>query len=215
VNGIGYDTWASQLLAANPVAGRAEIDAGTVLGLGSGANPHQWYSPASVRRIAAAITGALTRLDPAGATYFAARRRAFESLLLRPYDRLLAAIRRRFADVPVGYSESIFAPLGSALGLELLTPPGFAKAIAEGTDVSAGDEATVERQAGEHQIAVWVFNSQNVTPDVQRATAEARAANIPVVTITETLSPASDSFEQWQVAQLRRLRAALHAATGR
>ena len=43
----------------------------------------------------------------------------------------------------------------------------------------------------------------------------ARAAGIPTVTVTETLSPASASFQQWQVAQLTRLQAALHQATGR
>jgi zinc/manganese transport system substrate-binding protein len=43
----------------------------------------------------------------------------------------------------------------------------------------------------------------------------ARAAHIPITTITETLSPPSDTFEQWQAAQLASLRAALHRATGR
>jgi zinc/manganese transport system substrate-binding protein len=43
----------------------------------------------------------------------------------------------------------------------------------------------------------------------------ARAARIPIATLTETLSPASASFEQWQVAELERLRSALHEATGR
>ena len=43
----------------------------------------------------------------------------------------------------------------------------------------------------------------------------ALAARIPVTTITETLAPASDTFEQWQVAELQRLKRALHQATGR
>jgi zinc/manganese transport system substrate-binding protein len=43
----------------------------------------------------------------------------------------------------------------------------------------------------------------------------ARNAHIPIATVTETLSPASNSFEQWQVAELERLRNALHEATGR
>ena len=59
VNGIGYDRWASQLLAANPSRGRVVVDAGDVLGLGDGDNPHQWYSPSSVRRVADAIAAAL------------------------------------------------------------------------------------------------------------------------------------------------------------
>jgi len=60
-----------------------------------------------------------------------------------------------------------------------------------------------------------VFNSQNVTPDVQRVNEIARAKGIPIATVTETLSPASASFEQWQVAQLERIETALHDATGR
>ena len=50
VNGIGYDKWASQLLAANPVSGRTVLDVGDVLGLKEGDNPHQWYSPPRCRR---------------------------------------------------------------------------------------------------------------------------------------------------------------------
>ena len=60
-----------------------------------------------------------------------------------------------------------------------------------------------------------MFNSQNSTPDVARFTEEARKQGIPVTTITETLVPASATFEQWQVAELKALEAALHAATGR
>ena len=74
VNGIGYDQWARQGLAATTPAGRARRRARP--GLGTGASPHQWYAPASVGRIADAITADYTRLDPAGAAYYAERRRA-------------------------------------------------------------------------------------------------------------------------------------------
>ena len=61
---------------------------------------------------------------------------------------------------------------------------------------------------------MWVFNSQNVTPDVQRVNEIARAKGIPIATVTETLSPAPYSFEQWQVGELEGLAKALHEATG-
>jgi zinc/manganese transport system substrate-binding protein len=115
----------------------------------------------------------------------------------------------------VGASESIFALQAPALGLDLITPPGFMKAVSEGTEVTAQDTVATERQLADHRIKVWVYNSQNVTPEIQRLNRAARAARIPAVTVTETLSPASDSFQQWQVAQLTRLQAALHRATGR
>jgi zinc/manganese transport system substrate-binding protein len=215
VNGIGYDGWASKLLAANPVSGRVTLDVGDLLGLQDGDNPHQWYSPSSVTRVVHAIVAAYGKLDPADRGYFAAQERHFETVSLARYNRLRAQIRTRFAGVPVGYSESIFQPLGQDLHLRLLTPASFAKAVAEGTDVSAKDKQTVDAQAQRHQIKVWIYNSQNATPDVQQINAIARARKIPIATVTETLSPASDTFEQWQVAELQGLIRALHQATGR
>jgi zinc/manganese transport system substrate-binding protein len=215
VNGTGYDTWASKLLAANPSSTRVTLDVGDLLGLKEGDNPHQWYSPSSVQRVIAEIVADYKRLDPADASYFERRRAAFESAGLAEYNRLRRQIRARYAGVPVGYSESVFQPLGQDLGLRLLTPYSFAKAIAEGTDVSAADKQAVDGQAQRRSIELWVYNSQNATPDVQRVNQLARAARIPVTTITETLSPASATFEQWQDAQLRNLIAALHEATGR
>jgi zinc/manganese transport system substrate-binding protein len=215
VNGIGYDGWASKLLAANPSGGRVVLDVGVLLGSKQGENPHQWYAPASVQRVVAQIVTDYKRADPADAAYFDQRQRAFETDGLAEYERLLGEIRSRYAGVPVGYSESIFSPLGQSLGLKLMTPYSFAKAIAEGSDVSAQDKQTVDRQAETHAIKVWIYNSQNATPDVQRVNQLAGAAHIPITTISETLAPASATFEQWQSAQLRRLMAALHQATGR
>jgi zinc/manganese transport system substrate-binding protein len=215
VNGIGYDEWASHLLAADPSSGRTVLDVGKLLGLERGENPHQWYSPAHVRTVIARITADYDKLRPADASYFDGRRKEFESRELARYRVLIGQIRARYRGVPVGYSESIFQPLGQALGLTLLTPYSFAKAIAEGAEVTARDRQVVDGQAQLGQIKVWVLNSQNIAPDVQRVDQLARAAHIPIVTLTETLSPASASFEQWQVAQLERLERALHAATGR
>ncbi len=215
LNGIGYDQWASRLLDANPVGARLVLNAGDALGLKEGDNPHQWYSPASVHRVIDQIVADYDRLEPQDASYFAARKRAFETVALASYEQLLREIRSRYAGVPVGYSESIFQPLGEDLGLALKTPYSFAKAIAEGSEVSAHDKQTVDSQAQNRQIKVWVLNSQNVTPDVQRVNEIARAAHIPIATVTETLAPASFSFQQWQVAELEGLKRALAQACPR
>jgi zinc/manganese transport system substrate-binding protein len=215
VNGLGYDSWASRLLAADSAEGRVVLDVGRLLGLHEGANPHRWYFPADVRAVIAQIAADYNRLDPRDAAYFAARRKAYETVALARYDRLREQIRRRYAGVPVGYSESVFQGLGEDLGLRLITPRGFVKAIAEGTEVSARDKQTVDEQAEARKIAVWVFNSQNVTPDVRRVNEIARAHRIPIATVTETLSPQSATFQRWQSSQLEELKRALHAATGR
>jgi zinc/manganese transport system substrate-binding protein len=214
-NGVGYDEWAQQLLQASSSAGRVVLNVGKLLRLPGGANPHRWYFPANVLAVARQIDADYRRLDPADGAYFASRQSEFERAGLARYDALRHEIRARYSGVAVGYSESIFQGLGEDLGLRLLTPYSFVKAIAEGTDVTAGDKETVDAQARRHLISVWVYNSQNVTPDVLRVNQIVRRAHIPIATVTETLAPASASFQQWQVGELEALLRALHAATGR
>jgi zinc/manganese transport system substrate-binding protein len=215
VNGVGYDPWAPKLLAASPASGRILLTVGDLFGLKEGDNPHRWYSPADIEAVAGAITADLKKLDPKDASYFAQQLTSFETNDLAQYHALIAQIKSRYSGVPVGASESIFALLAPGLGVDLLTPYSFMKAISEGTEVSAQDTLTTQRQITSHQIKVWIYNSQNATPGIQHLNALARAAHIPIATITETLDPPSYSFEQWQVAQLQRIEQALHLATGR
>jgi zinc/manganese transport system substrate-binding protein len=215
VNGVGYDPWAGKLISANPVHGRVVLTVGDLVGIKPGGNPHRWYSPTDVQKVIGQIVRDYTKLDPKDAGYFAQQQARFETRALAQYKRLIATIKRTYDGVPVGASESIFAPLAQALGLKLLTPGSFLKAISEGTEPAAADKTTIDRQIARKQIKVWVFDSQNSTPDVQRITDAARKKGIPVTTITETLTPASASFQGWQSRQLETLAAALAKATAR
>jgi zinc/manganese transport system substrate-binding protein len=215
VNGVGYDTWATRLLAANPRAARTDLTVGELVGVPSNGNPHRWYSPADVRAVIDAVTADLKRLDPADAAYFDGRRTSLLTVGLKGYFDALAAIRARFAGTPVGASESVVAPLAEALGLQLLTPEAFLDAVSAGTDPTARDKATIDAQIAHHRIRVYVYNTQNATPDVQTQVSAARRAGIPLATVTETLTPAGATFQDWQVAQLRRLEQALATGTGR
>jgi zinc/manganese transport system substrate-binding protein len=214
VNGVGYDGWADKLLAASP-GKRTVIDIGDLVGAKAGANPHRWYNPANVQTFIKTLTSDLQKVDPNDATAYAAGLETFENQGLSSYNSLIALIKSKYSGTPVGASESIFAMLSPALGLNLITPPGFLKAISEGTDVSAADKTTIDRQIKTRQIKIYVYNSQNATPDVQAQLKECRASGIPTTTITETLTPAGASYEQWQTAQLRGIEAALAKATGR
>jgi zinc/manganese transport system substrate-binding protein len=213
VNGIGYDPWAPKLIAANPVHGRVVLTVGDLVGIKPGGNPHRWYSPSDVQKVVGEIVRDYSKLDPKDAAYFKQEQTVFETRGLARYRGLVTSIKRRYHRVPVGASESIFAPLAQALGLDLLTPASFLKAISEGTDPTAKDKTTVDSQIARRQIKVWVFNSQNSTPDVKRITDAARKQGIPVTTITETLTPSSATFEAWQSGQLQALQAALAKAT--
>lgn len=212
-NGIGYDPWMPKLVAADQ-GGQATIDVGNVLGVAAGGNPHRWYNPADVRRVISAITAQYTKLDPALKAYFDSQRTRFVTGSLKRYDETIAAIKAKYSGTPVGASESIFAMLAPSLGLNLITPSSFLKAISEGTDVTAADKQTIDSQIRNHMIKIYVYNSQNVTPDVRAQLAEAKAEGIPVTTITETLAPPADTYQAWQARQLLGIQAALARATG-
>jgi zinc/manganese transport system substrate-binding protein len=214
VNGVGYDPWAPKLLAANPSSSRVVLTVGRLVGVPDDGNPHRWYSPADVRQVIARITGDYQRIDPADSAYFAGLRQKFENTTLATYNSLIAGIRAKYAGTPIGASESIVTPLAQGLGLTMLTPETFLDAISEGSDPTAADKATIDRQIATKQIKVYVFNSQNSTPDVQAQVAAAKAAGIPVTTVTETLAPANATFQDWQVKELRGIQAALAQATG-
>jgi zinc/manganese transport system substrate-binding protein len=213
-NGIGYDPWVSKLIAADGPKDFQLVNVQRAVGVADGGNPHRWYNPTDVHTVVAAITAAYEAASPGDATYFADQQRTFETKALAQYTSLINQIKTRYAGTPVGASESIFAMMAPALGLNLMTPPTFLRAISEGTDPTSADKQTIDKQIKTHAIKVYVYNSQNATPDVQAQVDEAKAAGIPVTTITETLSPASATFQDWQVAQLTALQAALKTAKG-
>jgi zinc/manganese transport system substrate-binding protein len=213
INGVGYDTWATRLVAANPAPGRSVLTVGTLVGVAEGGNPHRWYNPDDVQKVVDQVTADYQKIDPADSVYFDQQRTAFRTTATSAYTAVIADIRAKYAGTPVGASESIFAMIAPALGLDLITPVGFLKAISEGTDPTAADKATIDEQIGGKKIKIYVYNSQNATPDIQAQIAEAKAVGIPVTTITETMTPANASWQQWQTAQLVALRDALAAAT--
>jgi zinc/manganese transport system substrate-binding protein len=212
-NGVGYDPWMRQLLDANPVSGRAELEIGAFLGKQNGDNPHFWYNPDDVTRVANQITTDLKHLDAADAAYFDELNRQFLTTGLQQYHDLISAIRQKYQGTPVGSTENIFAALAPALGLNLISPPDFMRAISEGIEPTAADKATFDQQIAQQQIKVLVYNKQNATPDTDALRAQAQQEGIPVVAITETPDPSTASFQAWQAAQLQALEQALAQAT--
>lgn len=215
VNGIGYDAWAGKLVAANPASGRTVLTVGDLVGVKDGGNPHQWYSPPNVRKVIDQITADYKKLDPADATFFDTQHSTVVNTNLKDYFGLVDQIKTTYGGTPVGASESIFAPLADAAGLKLLTPESFLTAISEGSAPTAADKVITDNQIKNKQIKVYVYNSQNATPDVKAQVDAAKAAGIVVATVTETLTPAGASFQDWQVSQLTALKQALAQATGK
>jgi zinc/manganese transport system substrate-binding protein len=211
-NGLGYDEFSAKLIATlhqKPVV----ITCGDVVGLNLGDNPHIWYHPAYVTRISQAITEALIQLRPMAADYFKAQGQAFAAAL-GPYHAMIADLKQRFGGTPIGATESAFVYMAEATGMQLISPPKFMQAVAEGTGPSVRDVALFHTQIQQKQIKVLIYNTQAVTNLATQLQSMAREVGIPVVGISETLVPAHDTFQAWQVRQLRLLWQALENSGG-
>jgi zinc/manganese transport system substrate-binding protein len=211
-NGLGYDEFSNKIIATltqKPVV----ITGGDVVGLKLGDNPHLWYSPDYVTRISRAITHTLKELRPPAATYFDAQAQEFATAL-GPYQALIEEIRRRFAGTPIGATETVFVYMAEAMGLNLISPPKFMQAVAEGTNPTVRDVATFHDQIRQKHMKVLVYNTQAVSNLTSQLRTLAQEVGIPVVGVTETLVPVHDSFQNWQVRQLRDLLTTLEYAHG-
>ena len=189
-NGAGYDDFVAQLLGATRHPGRDVVSVQDVLGAtGPDVNPHFWYDIPRVPEVARAIEAALARLEPRHASEFAAGLAAFDASL-RPVEAVIGQIRGRFPGAPVAYTERVPGYLLAAAGLRVLTPPGFAAAIEDGTDPSPDDTVAMDGLFTGHRVKVLLYNAQVVSAVTQHVRALARSCHIPVVGVTETMPPA-------------------------
>jgi zinc/manganese transport system substrate-binding protein len=212
LNGAGYDAWGKKLLDANPSPYRQVLDVAQTLGLKVGDNPHFWYSPAYVERVADSITARYKSIDPGAASFFDQKRTDFTAAL-QPYTAEIGNIRQKYSATPMGATESIFVYMASALGLTLTTPDAFMNAVAEGTDPAASAVVTFQNQISANQIKVLVYNDQTATAVTTNVKALAAARYIPSVGVSETLLPQNVTFQDWQLKQLKSLEAALSSTS--
>jgi zinc/manganese transport system substrate-binding protein len=91
LNGAGYDTWAADAVG-NLDRDPAVVTAADLTDGEDGDNPHLWYDPGLLPRMASAVTAALTKASPDAAERFRAQARAWEEQL-QPYTAELDALR--------------------------------------------------------------------------------------------------------------------------
>ena len=208
VNGIGYDDFMQHLLGASPNASRLVINVQLLLGLGSDANAHVWYDPGTMPAVAGATEAALAGLEPANAAYFAAREHAYLASLA-PLAAKIVELKARYSGAPVAFTEPVAGDLANAIGLQVLTPESFQRAIENGTDPAPADVAAERDLLTGKKVRALLFNSQVVTPLTQQIHDLAVANGIPVVGVAETLPPQYQTYQEWQLAQMNELEAAL------
>ena len=210
-NGIGYDGWMDKLLSAGSNPKRLVLNVGDLIGKKVGDNPHVWYSPDYVNRAAWQMEKDLESLDPGNAGYYQARFKTLQSSLAI-YQNNIALIKQRFGGAKVAATEDIFVYLSDAAGLDLISPPAFTEAVAEGNDPPAPSIVEFDDQLNNKEPVVLVYNQQTVTPLTENIKALAAKNGIAVVPVTETIQPAGTAFEDWMNKEIVALKNALDAS---
>jgi zinc/manganese transport system substrate-binding protein len=210
VNGAGYDDWALKLIAASNTPNQKLLNVADLLGKKEGDNPHFWYSPYYVNDTVKAMYSDLVSIDVADTAYFTQQYATLNSSLGQ-YNARISEIRSKFAGTKVASTESIFVYLANATGLDVVSPPAFMDAVAEGNDPPAQSVVQFQQLIQNGTVSVLVYNAQTVTPLTQNIKAMAAAKGIPIVAVTETIQPPDVSFQDWMNAELIALQNGLNA----
>lgn len=209
-NGGGYDGWMDRLLAASTNSDRMVLTAYDIAPSRLPDNVHVWYSLDDIQTIAHAITTSLKKLDSAHAETFDHNLQRFEQALM-PVQQQIEAIKSRYAGTVIGLTETIFLYQTNPLGLKVLTPFDFQKAIAEGNDPPASSVIEANDQINQRMIKVLIYNAQTNTPITTNLLNAAKKQRIPIVAVTETMPPAK-TYQQWMLDQLTSLEQGLQSS---
>lgn len=206
-NGLEYDTWMDKLLSASPNSNRQVLIGGQIAAHPLPDNPHVWYGIDNMQSIAGAITDALKKADPVDASTFDSNLQTFNNSL-NPLLQKMDEIKSKYQGTPVGLTETIYLYQTQAMGLNVLTPYNFEKALAEGNDPSVADVNTTNQQVKNKQIKVLIYNNQTVTPITTNLENMATQLGISVVQVSETM-PQGKTYQSWMLDQLNQLEQSL------
>ena len=204
-NGVGYDNWAATIENAAPSNGRQVINVQQLLGLpDSTPNPHLWYDPATMPKVASAIAAGLGQIDPAHASYYKANAASFTASLTA-WNRAIAAFKAAHPGAPVATTEPVADYMLQAAGTDNLTPFAFQADIMNGTDPSPQDTATENSLFTQHKVKVLLYNQQVTDSLTQSFIKLANENGIPVVGVYETMPTPGFDYQSWMLAEVNAL----------
>lgn len=172
-----------------------------------GFNEHVWYDLATMAKVADAVAGKLSALDPDQADTYKANAEQFHAGL----DKLSAEVAEvaGSADgVAVAATDPVPLHLFDALGLENKTPEDFMEAAEEGNDAAPQALKEAEDLVTGGSVRFVAYNEQTEGPQTQRLRLLAEKAGIAVVNFTETL-PEGQDYLGWMSGNLHAVEQAL------
>jgi zinc/manganese transport system substrate-binding protein len=180
-----------------------------LLGLpGSTPNPHLWYAPTTMPKVAQAIAADLAALQPAHASYFQMALQKFDASLT-PWLTAIAAFKTAYPGIPAATTEPVADYLLQAMGTDNLTPFPFQADIMNGVDPAPEDISLENGFFTDHRVKVFCYNQQVVDALTTSIRLNAARAGVPVVGVYETMPTPGYDYQTWMLAEVQAIQRAV------
>jgi zinc/manganese transport system substrate-binding protein len=210
-NGVGYDTFMNRIESASPNRARKVIVVQHLLGLPDNTpNPHLWYAPTTMPKVAKAIAADLSALQPSHTAYFEANVTKFDTSL-HPWLAAISAFKAKYGGTTAATTEPVADYLLTAMGVRNLTPFHFQADIMTGVDPAPQDITLEDGFFTQHRVKVFCYNQQVVSSLTASIRMTAEHAGVPVVGVYETMPTPGYDYQTWMLAEVRAIRAAVTA----
>jgi zinc/manganese transport system substrate-binding protein len=208
-NGLGYDEFMTKVESASANAKRHVIDVQQLLGLpDSTPNPHLWYNPKTMPKVADVVAADLGALEPAHAAYFRLHATMFISSL-QPWLAAIAHFKAAYPKTPVATTEPVADYMLEAAGTDNLTPFGLQADIMNGVDPAPQDVTLQIGLFTGHKVKVFVYNQQVTDSLTESFIAAAKQAGVPVIGVYETMPVPGYNYQSWMLAEVEALEKAV------
>lgn len=195
-NGLGYDDFMDKLEASSKNSNRKIINVAKTLGYGDNTkNPHLWFKPDTMPRVAKSIAQYLEGKFPDKKSYFESNLTKFNDSL-KPFKDDLKQIQDKYAKAGVAVTEPVSDYMLEAADLDIKTPWAYQAAVMNGTDPSPQNVKIQEDLMKNKQVKVFLYNEQAVDDSTTALLKLAKSNNIPIVGVYETMPPKL-SYQKW------------------
>lgn len=200
-NGVGYDSWMNSLVKNNDNKGSYLKVGENIMDKKSGDNPHLWYDPDTMPKLANRLAKELGEKQPKNKKYFQKNAKKYIKSL-QPINAKIADLKKVAAkseNKNVYVSEPVFDYAIKSMGFKV-GDKKFENSVEKGTDPSPQTISDMQKNIKEHKIAFFVYNSQVSDKAVNNFVSLAKKNDVPVLKVTETL-PADKNYKQWVSSQ--------------
>lgn len=207
-NGLGYDDFMDKLASGSPNANRTVINVAKELGYSDDTpNPHLWYHPDTMPKIAELVAKALEKQMPDQAQTFENNLSKFKDSL-STWTNELDTLKKNDGGAGVAVTEPVADYLVDAAGLSDKTPWTYQASVMNETDPAPQDVKTQQDLFNNKTVKVFLYNRQAVDDSTKELLTLAKKNNIPVVGVYETM-PLHYTYQKWMEAETTAIQKAI------